>query len=128
MRDPDHHNLRSRNRNATQPVIIDRTADGAEDSAQTSENFTENDNESEEWARLRCSSVQTEVIAERNRRNRQRSAGYPGLAFGASIFSSGTMMKFSVIHNELHNIMNVQLKRVNINIKFLLYLAYKVSK
>lgn len=109
MKDPDRRSLRSRNRTANQPEIIDRTADGAEDNAH---NFTENDSENEEWARLRCSSVQTEVIAERNRRNRQRSAGYPGLAFGTSIFSSGTMMKFSVISNELHNIMNVQLKRV----------------
>ncbi|XP_035231266.1 tropomyosin-like isoform X1 [Stegodyphus dumicola] len=114
MKDPDHRRLRNRNipsRNINQSEILDRTADGAEDNHQVTESFNENDSENEEWARLRCSSVQTEVIAERNRRNRQRSAGYPGLAFGASIFSSGTMMKFSVISNELHNIMNVQLKR-----------------
>lgn len=116
MKDSDHRNLRSRNRTSNQPEIVDRTADGAEDNAQTAENF--NDTDSEEWARLRCSSVQTEVIAERNRRNRQRSAGYPGLAFGSSIFSSGTMMKFSIIANELHNIMNVQLKRVIIRVHF----------
>lgn len=71
------------------------------------------DPDSDELSRLRCSSVQTEqVIAERNRRNaRQPSAGYPGLAFGGSIFSSGTLMRFRVIANELHNITNVQLKR-----------------
>ncbi|XP_042900719.1 tropomyosin isoform X5 [Parasteatoda tepidariorum] len=111
MRDPDHRRSRNRNssnRNSNQPEIVDRTADGAED---TQHPFNENDSENEEWASLRCSSVQTEVIAERNRRNRQRSAGYPGLAFGASLFLSGTMMKFGVISNELHNIMNVQLKR-----------------
>lgn len=115
MKDPEHRSQRNRNRNTNQPEIVDRTADGAEDNSHPSENYSDNDN-SEEWARLRCSSVQTEVISERerNRRNRQRSAGYPGLAFGTSIFSSGTMMKFSVISNELHNIMNVQLKRVTI--------------
>lgn len=71
------------------------------------------DPDSDELSQLRCSSVQTEqVIAERNRRNaRQPSAGYPGLAFGGSIFSSNTLMRFRVIANELHNITNVQLKR-----------------
>ncbi|XP_054159905.1 uncharacterized protein LOC128958115 [Oppia nitens] len=69
----------------------------------------ESDLETEELAKMRCSSVQTEVISERRRRN--PSAGYPGLAFGGSLFSSGTIMKFRVISNELHNIQNVQLKR-----------------
>ncbi|XP_023231560.1 tropomyosin isoform X1 [Centruroides vittatus] len=92
-------------REAVSLEFPDRTADGAEDA------FGQESDESEEWSRLRCSSVQTEVIAERNRRNRQPSSGYPGLAFGSSLFSAGTMMKFSVISNELHNIMNVQLRR-----------------
>lgn len=71
------------------------------------------DPESEEYTRLRCSSIQTEVINEKQKRkNRTPSAGYPGLAFGSSIFSSGTLMKFNIISNELHNIQNVQLKRV----------------
>lgn len=69
------------------------------------------DQEHQELASLRCQSVQTEVLADRHRR-RNRNVNYPGLAFGSSIFSSNTMMKFSVIANELHNIMNVQLKRV----------------
>lgn len=71
------------------------------------------DPDADELERLRCSSVQTEqVIAERNRRNaRQPSAGYPGLAFGGSVFSSSTLMRFRLIANELHNITNVQLKR-----------------
>jgi hypothetical protein len=103
--------------------LVDRTADGAEDdsSAGSESNFNlnvdgqdsgqnESDLETEEFAKLRCSSIQTEVISERRRRN--VSAGYPGLAFGSSIFSSGTIMKFRVISNELHNIQNVQLKRV----------------
>ncbi|XP_075238607.1 tropomyosin 1 isoform X5 [Lycorma delicatula] len=74
----------------------------------------EEDPEIEELARLRCPSERTEVIAEREirRRSRQRRcADYPGLAFGSSIFSSDTLMKFSVIKNELHNILNSQLKR-----------------
>nr|7BJS_C Chain C, SD21996p [Drosophila melanogaster] len=32
-------------------------------------------------------------------------------SMGRSIFSSDTMMKFNIIRNELHNIMNTQLKR-----------------
>lgn len=56
-----------------------------------------------------CSSVPTEVINEREKR---RSGGYPGLAFGSSMFASNTMMRFRIISNELHNIQNVQLKRV----------------
>lgn len=75
------------------------------------------DPELEELARLRCTSERTEVVAERElRRRNRRCADYPGLAFGSSIFSSDTMMKFSIIRNELHNIMNTQLKRVcNVN-------------
>lgn len=72
---------------------------------------SDNDKEIEELSKLRCQSVATEVVAERYKR---RCSDYPGLAFGRSIFSSNTMMKFSVIKNELHNIMNVQLRRVSI--------------
>lgn len=81
-------------------------ADGSEDS-----NIP--DTETEELSKLRCTSERTEVIAEREKRRRQRCADYPGLAFGSSIFSSDTLMKFSVIRNELHNILNSQLKRVS---------------
>lgn len=73
----------------------------------------DDDLETEELAKLRCTSERTEVVAEReSRRNKNRSADYPGLAFGGSIFSSDTMMKFNIIRNELHNIMKSQLKRV----------------
>lgn len=75
----------------------------------------EDDKELEELAKLRCQSVATEVVAERYKR---RCSDYPGFAFGSSIFSSNTMMKFSIIKNELHNIMNVQLKRVSISCLF----------
>jgi tropomyosin-1 len=71
--------------------------------------------EMEELARLRCPSERTEVIAEREQRRLQRQrrcSDYPGLAFGSSIFSSDALMKFSIIKNELHNILNSQLKRV----------------
>ncbi|XP_050513645.1 tropomyosin-1, isoforms 9A/A/B isoform X12 [Diabrotica virgifera virgifera] len=68
------------------------------------------DPEIEELSKLRCTSEMTEVVAEREKR-RRRCADYPGLAFASSIFSSDTLMKFSIIKNELHNIMNTQLKR-----------------
>lgn len=87
----------------------------------------EQDQETAELAKLRCPSERTEVIAEREqRRRKRRCADYPGLAFGSSIFSSDTLMKFSIIKNELHNILNSQLKRVS-NLKgrcFKLRLSY----
>lgn len=75
----------------------------------------EEDPELEELAKLRCPSERTEIQAEREARRRKRCADYPGLAFGCSIFSSDTMMKFSLIKNELQNITNNQLKRVSIS-------------
>ncbi|XP_065334554.1 tropomyosin isoform X13 [Cloeon dipterum] len=85
----------------TSDQLISRSPDGAED-----------DPETQELARLRCPSECTEVIAEREIRRRQRRcADYPGFAFGSSMFSSDSMMKFNIIKNELHNIMNTQLKR-----------------
>ncbi|XP_049548478.1 uncharacterized protein LOC125959678 [Anopheles darlingi] len=78
------------------------------------EGHEETDPDAAEWAKLRCTSERTEVIAEREHRRQKRCADYPGLAFGRSIFSSDTMMKFNIIRNELHNIMKTQLKRVNI--------------
>ncbi|KAK0180210.1 hypothetical protein PV327_005876 [Microctonus hyperodae] len=71
----------------------------------------EEDPELVELAKLRCTSERTEVQSEREARRRKRCADYPGLAFGSSIFSSDTMMKFSLIKNELQNIMGNQLKR-----------------
>lgn len=84
--------------------------DSKENSAGVSEEDPEQVKELEELAKLRCQSVATEVVAERYKR---RCSDYPGFAFGSSIFSSNTLMKFSIIKNELHNIMNVQLKRVS---------------
>lgn len=86
--------------------------EGAEDDLPNMEN-DENDPDADEWIKLRCTNERTEVVAEREyRRQNRRCADYPGLAFGRSIFSSDTMMKFNIIKNELHNIMNTQLKRV----------------
>lgn len=70
--------------------------------------------EEAELARLRCPSERAEVVAERELRRRRRCSDYPGISFGASIFSSDTLMKFSVIKNELHNVLNSQLKRVSV--------------
>merc|ERR1712012_783126 len=73
------------------------------------------------WSKLRCGSLRTEEVAEReeqkqlrlkNRQSRQ-SKDYPGLAFGSAMFGSDTTMKFNIIKNELHNIMRSQLKRVD---------------
>ena len=71
----------------------------------------ENDQEMNQIFQLRCSSIQTEILSERQKQKNQKTA-YPGLAFGSSIFFSHTLMKFNIIANELHNIQNVQLKRV----------------
>lgn len=72
----------------------------------------DDDPDAAEWAKLRCTSDSTEVVAEREARRQRRCADYPGLAFGGSIFGTDTMMKFNIIRNELHNIMKNQLKRV----------------
>ncbi|XP_076178747.1 tropomyosin 1 isoform X5 [Ptiloglossa arizonensis] len=82
--------------------------DGNSDDESTN---VEEDPELAELAKLRCPSERAEVQAEREARRRRRCADYPGLAFGSSIFSSDTMMKFSLIRNELQNIMGNQLKR-----------------
>ncbi|XP_061379493.1 uncharacterized protein LOC116767939 isoform X17 [Danaus plexippus] len=73
--------------------------------------ISDDDPETVELAKLRCPSECTEVLAARENRRRRRCADYPGLAFGSSIFSSDTMMKFSIIKNELQNIKNTALKR-----------------
>lgn len=85
--------------------------DGAEMTVLASD-ISDDDPEIAELAKLRCTSECTEVLAERENRRRKRCADYPGLAFGSSIFSSDTMMKFSIIKNELQNIKNTALKRV----------------
>jgi tropomyosin-1 len=83
----------------------------AEGSSQSDQEEVE-DPEIEELSRLRCTSERAEVVAERETRRRgRRCADYPGLAFASSIFSSDTLIKFSIIRNELHNIMNTQLTR-----------------
>lgn len=79
----------------------------------------EDDPELAELARLRCPSERTEVEAEREARRRKKCADYPGLAFGCSVFSSDTMIKFSLIRNELLNITGNQLKRVSIVVNVL---------
>ena len=73
------------------------------------------------WSKLRCGSLRTEEVAEREKQKQERmknrqsrqSSDYPGLAFGPAMFGSDTTMKFNIIKNELHNIMRSQLKRVD---------------
>lgn len=86
--------------------------DGAEFTAVPSDANPDEDPETAELAKLRCTSECTEILAERESRRRRRCADYPGLAFGSSIFSSDTMMKFALIKNELQNIKNTALRRV----------------
>lgn len=86
--------------------------DGAETAPALGLDVSDDDPETAELAKLRCTSECTEVLAERESRRRRRCADYPGLAFGSSIFSSDTMMKFSIIKNELQNIKNTAFKRV----------------
>lgn len=114
-------------RKSTNPKFSDNTKKRKIKSAQTdivknhvrsagdgAENIIEEEDDDEmvELAKLRCTSERTEVVAEREIRRQKKCADYPGLAFGRSIFSSDSMMKFNIIRNELQNIMNNQLRRV----------------
>ena len=58
---------------------------------------SDDDAEFAELSRLRCTSIRTEEIADREKRKQQRRtnrcADYPGLAFGSAAFGSETMMK-----------------------------------
>ncbi|XP_019877626.2 tropomyosin-1, isoforms 9A/A/B isoform X7 [Aethina tumida] len=93
-------------------LVFRPAAEGSSLSDQECEETRDDDPEVVELSKLRCTSERTEVVAEREtRRRNRRCADYPGLAFASSIFSSDTLMKFSIIRNELHNIMNTQLKR-----------------
>ncbi|XP_047505808.1 tropomyosin-2 isoform X6 [Pieris napi] len=87
------------------------SGDGAEMVPPVSDIISDDDPETAELAKLRCPSECTEVLAARENRRNRRCADYPGLAFGSSIFSSDTIMKFSIIKNELQNIKNTALKR-----------------
>ncbi|XP_050669906.1 tropomyosin-2 isoform X2 [Leptidea sinapis] len=90
----------------------DRSAGDGAEGVPLASDIIDDDPETAELAKLRCTSECTEVLAAReNRRRNRRCADYPGLAFGSSIFSSDTMMKFSIIKNELQNIKNTALKR-----------------
>ncbi|XP_076752105.1 tropomyosin 1 isoform X2 [Xylocopa sonorina] len=103
------HETRSKE-NSPEPehAVARARGDGNSDDESTN---VEEDPELAELAKLRCPSERAEVQAEREARRRKRCADYPGLAFGWSIFSSDTMMKFGLIRNELQNIMGNQLKR-----------------
>ncbi|KAJ8911614.1 hypothetical protein NQ315_017124 [Exocentrus adspersus] len=117
LRKPKRSKSKKRDEEKQDMSLIHRPeAEGSSLSDQENEFKEENlDPEIEELSKLRCTSEMTEVVAEREKRRNRRCADYPGLAF-SSIFSSDTLMKFSIIRNELHNIMNTQLKR---NVYFL---------
>lgn len=105
---PDAKQRKKRTKTADLRRIEQRPAvEGAEHPV-----IDDDDEETAEWSKLRCTSERTEVIAERENRRQKKCADYPGLAFARSIFSSDSMMKFNIIRNELQNIMNNQLRRV----------------
>ncbi|XP_011250583.1 tropomyosin isoform X3 [Camponotus floridanus] len=108
--DDDHESDRRSKSDSPEPEHAVARARGDGNSDDESANVEE-DPELAELAKLRCPSERAEVQAEREARRRKRCADYPGLAFGCSIFSSDTMMKFNLIKNELQNIMGNQLKR-----------------
>lgn len=69
---------------------------GKEDTDPSTADLSEDDAETVELARLRCTSIRTEEIADREKKKqsrRNRCADYPGLAFGSAAFGSETMMK-----------------------------------
>lgn len=105
----DNTSSKKRKKSAQTDIVknVRSAGDGAENIAEE-----EDDDETVELSKLRCTSERTEVIAEREHRRQKKCADYPGLAFGRSIFSSDSMMKFNIIRNELQNIMNNQLRRV----------------
>jgi hypothetical protein len=101
IKNSDSKKRKIRTANSDIVKIVCSTDDNDDDDAETAE-----------LAKLRCTSERAEVIAERENRRQKKCADYPGLAFGRSIFSSDSMMKFNIIRNELQNIMNNQLRRV----------------
>ncbi|KAL1140017.1 hypothetical protein AAG570_006994 [Ranatra chinensis] len=99
------------------PVVVSSSTPctiGERSAGDGSSRSDDEERELKELSMLRCPSECTEIIAEREQRRldrHRRCADYPGLAFGSSVFSSDTIMKFNIIKNELHNILNSQLKR-----------------
>ncbi len=84
------------------------------------EDNEDDDPETLELAKLRCPSLRTEEVAQRQRqRHQRRCADYPGLAFGSPMFGSDTLMKLGIIRNELHNIERSQLRRIDGDVRAL---------
>lgn len=100
------------------PECTRETSDGVEnESARGTSSPSESCDmvdETELLSKLRCPSESAEIVAEREkRRQRRRCPDYPGLALSSSVFSTETGMKFSIIRNELHNVLKPQLRRVS---------------
>lgn len=101
----------------SQPECTREAGDGVEDLARGTSSPAESSDvvdETELLSKLRCTSESAEIVAEREkRRQRRRCPDYPGLALSSSVFSTETGMKFSIIRNELHNVLKPQLRRVS---------------
>lgn len=94
------------------PECAREPGDGADDCGEAGGSGVTD--ETELLSKLRCPSESAEVVAEREkRRQRRRCPDYPGLALSSSVFSTETGMKFSIIRNELHNVLKPQLRRVS---------------
>lgn len=75
---------------------LDSSKENKEEEPPMISDLSEDDAETVELARLRCTSIRTEEIADREKKKqsrRNRCADYPGLAFGSAAFGSETMMK-----------------------------------
>ena len=78
---------------------IDRPVGDTVGSGPDLTNLEDQDAETVALSRLRCTSIRTEEIADREKQKKQRReqrqnrcADYPGLAFGSAAFGSETMM------------------------------------
>ena len=71
----------------------------------------------EDYASVRCKSLPIEQTETRRRKSKSK---FPGLALGASLMKSPAEMKYQIIGNELHNIINVHMKRVRSSCSWLM--------
>ncbi|XP_055342220.1 tropomyosin isoforms c/e-like isoform X1 [Paramacrobiotus metropolitanus] len=67
--------------------------------------------EGEDYSSVRCKSQSVEQISSQHKQAQTRKSRFPGLALGSSLMKSPAEMKFQIIGNELHNIINVHMKR-----------------
>lgn len=68
--------------------------------------------DNEDWSKLRCTSELSEAVAEKEkRRSKKKNADDLETIFAEAVFRSDTLMRLNIIKNELHNIQKSQLRR-----------------